>query len=439
MTIIEFAHSRNIDWKTVYEYLKGYGDTIPEAPNASIGKDWLIELIRDFPKQVDNTEVESHMTEEEEMLLDIETQRKLDEEKANNFLSNETLDISQIDVDPKQLTLDIIIKRLKYNEIELDPEYQRGANLWSPIQQSKLIESILIKLPLPAFYFDGRNDGRWAVVDGLQRLSAIKNFVLGNMELTGLDFLKLGGVTTYEALPRPLKRRIEETVIFAFLIKPGTPDDLKYNIFKRINTGGLILTPQEIRHALNQGIPAQLLKHLADLEVFKRATGYSLDRNRRMVDRDYINRFVAFFLQDYSTYERGKDGLDGFLNRGMSLINENNKTEIETKFTQAMQTVWEIFGYDAFRKRTEHPPEKRRKPLNKALFESWAVHLALLSTNECLMLIDRKEEVVRASCELLLNDGYFEVSITYSTGDANRVRYRFSKIKELIQSILERP
>lgn len=443
MTLLEFAQSRNLDWAEVFDYLKTSGSNPQEDPNWEIEHEWLLELTRTFLVQEDNSEGEMSLTQVVVSLLDPETQKKIDEEKANLFLKNEYLDTSQIDVDPKQFTLDIIIRRLENDEIELDPEFQRGANLWKPDRQSKLIESILIKLPLPAFYFDGSMDSRWAVVDGLQRLSAIKNFVVKAikkdkeaLKLEGLDFLTALNGKGYEDLPRPLHRRIQETVIFAFLIKPGTPNELKYNIFKRINTGGLVLTPQEIRHALNQGEPSKLLKHLSELEIFKQATGYSLAFNDRMVDRDYINRFIAFFLQGYSDYERGEDGLDGFLNKGMALINADNKAHIEKKFIQAMKAAVDIFGSDAFRKRFEYPPAKRRKPLNKAFFEAWAVNLANLSEIECATLVEKKDLAAQMSSEILKNDGYFDVSITYATGDANRVRYRFEKIRELIQTVL---
>jgi hypothetical protein len=233
-----------------------------------------------------------------------------------------------------------------------------------------------------------------------------------------------------------LHRRIQETVIFAFLIKPGTPVTLKYNIFKRINTGGLFLTPQEIRHALNQGTPANLLRDLAELEVFHCATDHALEKSKRMDDRDFINRFVAFFLLGYENYQKSEERLDGFLNQGMAAITDNNKAEIEAKFSQAMKTAFEIFETDAFRKRYDYPPEKKRKPLNKALFDVWAVCLAQLSEAEQLELITKKEEVRKLSAELLMTDKVFETSITTGTGDVNRVRNRFKKIHSLIQTIL---
>lgn len=437
MTLLEFASSIKMDWKAIFDYLADVGAELEENPNWVIERDWLLELRKTFPIQEDNSEVEKQLVAEDIKYLDADTQKKLEEEKTNLILKNESFDTAKIDIDPKQLTLDIVIRRLENNEIQLDPEFQRGENLWDTKRQSKLIESILIKLPLPAFYFDAISDGRWAVIDGLQRLSTINNFVVKKtLKLDGLDFLKGLETKGYEDLPRPLHRRIQETVIFAFLIKPGTPNDLKYNIFKRINTGGLILTPQEIRHALNQGIPANLLKKLSELEVFKQATGYSLVNNNRMVDRDYINRFVAFYLQGYAQYERGDDGLDGFLNKGMAMIDEYNQSQIEQKFMQAMQAAFEIFGSDAFRKRYEYPWIKRRKPLNKALFEVWAVNLANISEEECHRLIQKKDWVLEQSARLLEQDGYFDVSITYATGDANRVRYRFEKIRKLVELAL---
>lgn len=140
-----------------------------------------------------------------------------------------------VDVDNKQFNLDIIIRRLENEEIELDPEFQRGVNLWDGNRQSKLIESILIKLPLPSFYFDVQNGGRWVVVDGFQRLNAIKNFVVKkSLRLEGLDFLHTLDGKGYDDLPRPMQRRIYETIVFGCFIQPSTPSEYKKYIFNRI-------------------------------------------------------------------------------------------------------------------------------------------------------------------------------------------------------------
>ena len=107
-----------------------------------------------------------------------------------------------------------------------------------------------------------------------------------------------------------MQRRIAETQVTVYLIQPGTPGEVKFNIFKRINTGGVPLSPQEIRHALNQGAAAEMLRELAKHPAFVRVAGGSL-RDQRMTDRECVLRFLAFCLVPYVKYKTGN--LDSFL------------------------------------------------------------------------------------------------------------------------------
>ena len=160
---------------------------------------------------------------------------------------------------------------------------------------------------------DGTDDDEWLVVDGLQRLTALKRFILdGSLQLEGLEFLATLQGKTFGQLPRSYQRRIEETQVTVFVIQENTPPQVKFNIFKRINTGGLPLSPQEIRHALYPGAAAVLLEKLAASPEFKRATANAI-RDDRMGDRECVLRGLAFMLLKPESYRAGE--LDSFLNR----------------------------------------------------------------------------------------------------------------------------
>ncbi len=359
------------------------------------------------------------------------------EDDGTGSLMNQPFNPADINIKRDTLNLDNLIKRLRNDEIDLAPEFQRSMNLWENDKQSQLIESILIRFPLPAFYFDGTDDDRWLVVDGLQRISTIYNFVVKKtLHLTGLEFLnKLEG-KGFDDLPRPYQRQIEEASIIAYIINPGTPPEVKFNIFKRINTGGLILTPQEIRHALNQGQPAKFVKRLADLPAFKTAT-QGVVSTSRMEDRDFVTRFLAFYLDNPEDY---KPDLDTFLNAAMGslrVLPERKANQIEADFTAAMILAHQIFGHYAFRKL--YSMQDRRKPISKAVFDVWSVSLAKLTQAEREILKSRKTAVVSAFMRLMNTDTRFEASVSTSTSNKDKVVYRFKAIQQLIQSIITSP
>lgn len=365
---------------------------------------------------------------------------KFDKKEINKLLSqsvqadyiNEPYNPKKIDITTKQMVLDVIFKRLKNNEIDIETFFQRKSNIWNKVMQSRLIESILIRLPLPAFYFDGSEDNLWLIVDGLQRIITFQNFVIKqNFKLEKLEYLTQFNGYTYDELPRELQRRIEEHEITAYIINPGTPEEVKFNLFLRINTGGIPLNAQEIRHALNQGVATEFIAELCELPEFKRF-GFS---TKRMEDRDFATRFVAFYIQKPLEY---KPDMDTFLNSTMSYLNHLPKKSlniIKRDFVRSLDASYEIFGDYAFRKRLLLS-EKKKMPLNKALFETISSTLAKYNNNQLKLLINQKKQINNDFADINHLKTFVD-SITIATSDRKGVYIRFAVIEDLFDAVLE--
>lgn len=347
-------------------------------------------------------------------------------------------DPTLINIVPQEPSVDIVLRRIGEGAINLQPDFQRMGGIWDEGAQSRLIESMLLRIPLPAFYLDASNENEWLVIDGHQRLTAIYKFMyLGELKLSKLEFWQDYNGKTFDDLPRPLQRRLEETQLTFFLVREGTPDRVKFNIFKRINTGGVALSRQEIRHALNQGHSTELLKELAKTSEFQTAVDNSV-KPIRMTDRECILRYLAFKLRSPSEYS-ARDDLDSFLNEQMQQINQRGETdprfldELRRDFRRTMKAARRIFGDWAFRK---YMPQTTRRPqVSKALFEAWSVNLDILSDREINTLFECKDELMERFSSLMTDDEFMK-AISYSTDHPRRIHCRFDRIKEIVQETL---
>ena len=337
----------------------------------------------------------------------------------------------EVDIQVVSSIMDAIIKRLKNKEIDLIPGFQRSPDLWKKSLQGRLIESLLINLPIPAFYFDAKDDEKWQIVDGLQRLSTIKNFVVDKTsKLSGLEFLKEYEGKTFDELPRTLQRRIEEFPVTLYLIKPGTPSKVKYSLFHRINTGGMSLKPQEIRHAINQGVnngrASLFLKELSENEDFCRLVRI---QSNRMSNCELVLRHFAFIIQGKSIY---KSSMIKYLDDGMELLGGCTENELEAYkngFKRSMQLAWTLFDEHAFKK--SFVESSRIKVVNKPLFESLSVALSSLNERESDILITNKSTFLD-SFKVLMKTNDFSNSISKSTANTEAFNYRFVEMDKLV-------
>ncbi|WP_030618558.1 GmrSD restriction endonuclease domain-containing protein [Streptomyces sclerotialus] len=346
-------------------------------------------------------------------------------------------DPEHIDIDTRTTTVDLLLSRLRNEMIDLAPDFQRKAGIWTDGKQSRLIESLLLRIPIPSFYAAEKKDGSWAIVDGIQRLTSIARFLepqtvgADPLQLTGLEYLRNFDEAGFADLSGKLQIRLRETEVVVHVIRRGTPEPVMFNVFARINTGGEPLTRQEIRHALIPGRARTLLAELAETKEFQQATGYSVVGDR-MADREMVLRFLAFRMTSLHAYKPGD--FDAFLAEAMHQVNRLDSADedrLRTEFVTAMLAAREIFGPHAFRKYRRN--QQRKSPINKALFEAVAVNLASLGDNDREAL--RQADVLDAFAELM-EDAEFERAISVGTGDARKVRKRFDAVRELFENAL---
>lgn len=344
-----------------------------------------------------------------------------------------------IRVDTEQMPIYHVLRLIEKKRIVLDPEFQRNF-IWDSTRQSRLIESILLRIPLPAFYLDATRDNTYLVVDGLQRLSTLDRFCNQQaFALSDLSYLKDLEGKRFDELPGTMQTTLtERTKLTVYTILPETQPQVKFLIFHRVNTGGMALTSQEIRHALYQGPATGLLKELAEGAAFLSATDRSVSA-RRMDDRECVLRFIAFHLYPYEQFgTRLSPGepanLDGLLNRTMDELNQRSAAglaQISDSFADSMHKAAALFGPYAFRKRFER--EEKRQPINKPLFECWSVLLGAYQLDD---LLKQRELITDAFLELMNGDITFVNAISYGTGSPGTVKYRFATIQRLLQRFL---
>ncbi|PTA43152.1 DUF262 domain-containing protein [Micromonospora sp. RP3T] len=344
-------------------------------------------------------------------------------------------DPNAIRVSTKTFSIRQVLDQIDEGDLELAPDFQRNL-VWKSSQKSRLIESIILQIPLPAFYFAEDEDGMYRAVDGLQRLSTIHSFVRREeFALHNLEYLESAVGQRFSDLPQAWKRRIFSSQLVVHVIDPSTPTDVKYNIFKRLNTGGSPLNAQEIRHCMSRNRSREFLMECATMPEFEAVVGEALRSRVRMTDREMVLRFCAFRLLGVEIYEEQRyRAMEPFLDEATRRLDDPKAVSdavlerLRRDFKRAMMNSYDIFGEHAFRK---WPLGRDNlSPFNRALFESWSVALADLDIRKAPKL---RARIIDAARELMSEDSDYMTAITTSTGDARKVRYRFQKAVEVVK------
>jgi len=327
-------------------------------------------------------------------------------------------------------------------DLILQPEYQRNFVATSQIA-SRLIESVLMDVPIPVIYLAEEKDGTFSVIDGQQRLTSFISFVEGKFpngtefKLYGLKVMPELNRKSFAQLDKELQTKIKTTTIHSVIIKKESNEDIKFEIFERLNTGATKLNEDEIRNTVYRGRYIKLLAELADNDIFDnliRKETYKV----RMIYRGLILRFFALSEKSYVNY---KSPMKQFCNKELRESREMSDAkskEYKERFLHCTDLVKIVFGTHAFRR---YMPRKHDSPqgswaqdqINLALFDLQMVGFRNYSKNEVLAKADYIRE---ALLDLMINNEEFQFLIAYKTSDTDNVKRRFRIWMDTLDEII---
>ena len=336
-------------------------------------------------------------------------------------------------------TIHDVIRRIGRGTYVMDPDFQRDF-VWPENKQSKLMESVIMRIPLPVFYLAEDDKGRMVVVDGLQRLSTFNRFMKDELKLNLPDRKELDGRKFSDLKPK-LQNRIEDCNLIFYTIDSRVPERARLDIFERVN-GGVPLTRQQMRNCLYMGQATRFLKEESRTDVFLKATGRSLN-TKTMRDREFVNRFCAFQILDLKEYRGDMDNfeyrgdmrgdMDNFLAKCLYRMNKFEESELSrlsAEFRKGLANNYMLFEEHAFRK--YKPSQERRSVLNASLWDVMSTGLSRYAEDRVLARAAPLREAVRT----LFDDEEFDRAITYATNDRGRVTTRFRMTRETLEKVL---
>ncbi len=324
-------------------------------------------------------------------------------------------------------TIHDVVRRIDQGNYVMDPDFQRDF-IWPEDKQSKLIESVIMRIPLPVFYLAEDDEGRMVVVDGLQRISTFQRFVQGDLKLSLPDRNELNGRSFFDLSPK-LQNRVEDCNLIFYIIDSKAPERARLDIFERVN-GGVPLTRQQMRNCLFVGRATRFLKEQSRSEIFLKATGGSLNR-KTMRDREFVNRFCAFRLLELAEYRGDMDDFLANCLRQMNKMEESRLSRLKEQFHGGLANNYLLFGRHAFRK--HEPGQEWRSVLNASFWDVMSTGLSFYAAEH----VEACARPLRKAIYRLFRDEEFNGAITYGPNNAKKVRTRFEMTRVVFEEILD--
>lgn len=341
-------------------------------------------------------------------------------------------------------------QKWKRGRLDIQPDFQRGF-VWDIGRASRLIESVLLDIPLPIIYLSQEKDGKEYVIDGQQRLTSFFSFIDGTLpdpqlpygrefRLTGLNvFTELAG-KYFKELPEELQEKVLYYKIRTITFRKESEQELKFEVFERLNTGSVSLNDQELRNCIYRGKYNDLLWELSQEKLFQELLGIKRPE-RRMRDVELVLRFASFF---HSTYLNYKPTIKKFLNNEMEKfrnISDKDANELKFVFKNSISIIKSLLDEHAFKR--FYPGDIKypngyweTKKFNASLFDILMDSFARRDKNKVFQNLDAIRE---AYINLMTSDQKFVDSIELSTSSTQAIHARFSQWNMVLDDIVSIP
>ena len=335
------------------------------------------------------------------------------------------------------LPLSQLVEMIDSKQIDLRPDFQRR-DRWDGKRRSRLIESILMNVPIPPVFLGEEEFGNYVVLDGRQRLTALYDYLTNDFSLSGLVVWSELNGKRYKGLARlgdeskgdpRLDKAITRRFITAVVVRQESVAAVKYEVFDRLNTGGVIAEPMEIRNAVFRGQFNDLLHELSDEESFRTLWGIPTENQprlknaayKKMTDLEMVLRFFAM-----QRVEDFKGRLKTFLNVIMEDRNKAYQSEPDLATTDAalfrktMETTLAGLGSNALHRRLS---DGARSPVPSAPLAD-AVLYAMSKFDGDVNDKAQRKALRKALDDLMKHDDMFAKAISAGTNDKRGTRYR---------------
>ncbi|MFJ8807636.1 DUF262 domain-containing protein [Streptomyces sp. NPDC102490] len=333
-------------------------------------------------------------------------------------------------IQASDLSLETIFQMAQTGAIDVAPLFQRRER-WDQRRQSALIESFLMNVPVPPVYLSEDDYGKYSVIDGKQRITAIRDFMADKFQLAQLTrFEEINGLR-FSDLPGELQNALKvRPYIRAITILRQSDRSTKYEVFHRLNSGGEPLNAQEIRNVIYRGPLNDLLMELSEASFLRRQLKIRDNRSSAynlMQDAESVLRYLVLLEQwrDFSGDYRAS--MDSYMEANMNMA-AREIDRLRQTFMRALSACEQIWGPHAFKR-----PEGNgwRDQMLAGMYDAQMVAVSSVDDKRLASLMSRSSDVVEKT-RSLFDDRAFNEAVRLSTNTPSRVVYRISRVLELV-------